>query len=70
MSQYLVVAGFDHEQCGFVVFDADKERGERAAMFLGGVEQHWLVHRDAHRQPRPQSKQLSSQPQITKHFIS
>lgn len=56
--RYLVVASLDHEQRGFVVLDAHKERCKRASVLLRCVEQHWLVHRDPHRQPGPQREQL------------
>lgn len=55
---YLVVASLDHEQRGFVVLDAHKERRKRASVLLRRVEQHWLVHGDPHRQPGPQREQL------------
>ena len=53
---HLVVASFDHEKGRLVFFYAHIESRERTAMFLGGVEQDRLIHRDPHGQPGPQCK--------------
>lgn len=42
-----------------MLLDAHVEGGQGAAVLLGGIEQHGLVHGDSHRQPGPQREQLS-----------
>lgn len=51
---YLIIARLDHEQRGLVLLHPDVEGGQWAAVFLGGVEQHRLVHCYPHGQPGPQ----------------
>lgn len=41
-----------------MLLDAHVEGGQGAAVLLGGIEQHGLVHGDSHGQPGPQREQL------------
>lgn len=56
---YFIIARFDHQQRGLMLLDAHVEGGQGAAVLLGGIEQHGLVHGDSHGQPGPQREQLS-----------
>lgn len=55
---HLIVAGFNHQQRRFVLFHTNVERGQRASVLLGRVQQNRLVHCNSHGQPRPEREQL------------
>lgn len=51
---HFIIARFDHEQGGFMLLNAYIEGRQGAAVLLGGVKQHRLIHGDSYGQPGPQ----------------